>query len=66
MKSNFRPLRKTKPNKKWMNGFSIPKTRKDVPLFEMGQHSNFPGTSNFKSTGGRNEKAVLLCTSLPT
>jgi hypothetical protein len=55
MKSNFRPLRKPNPNKNWMKGFSIPETRKDIPLFEMGQHSSFPGTSNFKSTGGRSE-----------
>jgi len=52
---SFRPLRKTKPNKKWMKGFLIPKARNDVPIAEMGNHANLPGTRNFKSTGGRNE-----------
>jgi len=52
---SFRPLRKTTPNKNWMQGFYIPKARNDIPIAEMGNHSNFPGTRNFKSTGGRNE-----------
>lgn len=52
---SFRPLRKTKPNKKWMQGFSIPKARKDIPIPELGDHANSPGTRNFKSSGGRHD-----------
>jgi len=46
-----RHLKKSTPNKKWMNGFRVQKARTDLPHRNDGDHAYGAGTQNIKSRG---------------